>query len=186
MRNPTADIHESKHPGDKLLIAALLLTLAVLLGGVAVPSGILVWETTQPMTVINEGPAGTFDHATSSPGGFFTNTLTSVQTSLGSITVDGTFSALKGSHLVVRGYNKRDRLRLCTANGSVVCAPLEGAWAGPMAPTPDARRTFAFARHGLSPENLGRWLGLGILGSLAAILAAAGIGLHADDEEDRT
>lgn len=166
----TAGPYTQRGSSDALAIAALLCALAILLAGIVTPVGLLIWEAASPSAVIAEGSAGTFNAAASSPGGFVVPTLTSVQTSIGSVTVVGTFSALRGSHLVVEEHNKSAALQLCVADAPHVCAPLAGLWAGPMQSTPAAAHTTAFARRGLSTDNLGRWLGFGVLGTLIALL----------------
>lgn len=117
---------------------ATLLLLVVFLGCIAAPVGLMVWQATHPTTVIAEGAAGRFDSASSSAGGFFGPTLTTVQTSTGTIIVIGTFSALRGNALVVQADNEHDRLRLCTVGTRTVCARVDGDWPGTLMPTPQA------------------------------------------------
>lgn len=156
-------------PNAHVLVAVLLLLTAAVVG-LIVPGALLIWEATQPSVVTATGSAGAFESATSSPGSFFAPTLTSVQTTAGTVTVTNTFSALRGSHLVVEAHNKSATLQLCVVGTSHVCAPLAGPWAGVLVPTPAAAHAIAFARHGLSTADLQRWLGLGVLATLMSLL----------------
>lgn len=165
-------------------LVAMLILLAVILGGLVVPGGLLIWESTHPNVVIASGPAGTFTSATSSPGGFFAPTLTSVQTSTGTVTVADTFSALRGSHLMIEERSKSDALRLCTTSKPQVCAPLAGAWGGALTPTAAAAYATLFARHGLSPDKVGQWLALGMMGSFMALVIVGVLGATSDDPDD--
>lgn len=151
---------------------AMLMLLLVFLGGIVAPVGFMIWQATHPTTVIAEGAAGTFESASSSAGGFFDPTLTTVQTNTGTVTVRNTFSALRGTALVVQSDNKHDRLRLCTTGTRTVCATLEGDWAGTLTPTPQARHAVNFVHHGLSSGNLDDWLALGMLGMFVAFAIA--------------
>ena len=119
---------------------------------------------------MRSGNAGTFISATTVQGGFFTSALTTVQTSEGSVTVRGTFSAPRGRALAVEDLNKTG-LHLCAVGDLDTCLPLAGRWAGTLTATPEATRTFDFEHHGLSNDNLGRWLMAGVILTFIALLS---------------
>ncbi|HEU0198704.1 MAG TPA: hypothetical protein VFQ88_16010 [Nevskiaceae bacterium] len=176
-------------PPPPAAVVVLLLLVAAFLGGIVAPTVLMLWEAVHATTVIAEGSAGRFESASSSPGGFFSPTLTSVQTSTGTITVKGTFSALRGEPIIVTADNKHDSLRLCTMGARTVCATLDGGWAGTLMPTPRARHTVNFVRHGFSIHNLDQWLAFGMLATLAAFaiaVATAGRQDHDDGDADTT
>ena len=165
---------------------ATILLLLVFLGGIAAPVGLMIWQAIYPTTVIAERDAGRFESASSSAGGFFGPTLTTVQTSTGTIAVRGTFSALRGTALVVQSDNKHDRLRLCTVGTRTVCARVDGDWPGTLTPTPQAGHAVNFVRHGLSSRRITDWLGLGTLPTFLvfAIWVATVGSQHQDDRDD--
>jgi hypothetical protein len=162
------------------------LLLLVFLGGIAAPVGLMIWQAIYPTTVIAERDAGRFESASSSAGGFFGPTLTTVQTSTGTVTVRATFSALRGNALVIRADNKHDRLRLCTVGTRAVCARVDGDWPGTLTPTPQARHAINFVRHGLSSRRITDWIGLGTLPTFLvfAIWVATVGSQHQDDRDD--
>lgn len=166
--------------------AATLLLLLVFLGCIAAPVALMTWQATHPTTVIAEGAAGTFESASSSAGGFFGPTLTTVRTSTGTVAVHGTFSALRGTALVAQSDNKHDRLRLCTTGTRTVCARADGDWPGTLTPTPQAGHAVNFVRHGLSSRRITDWLGLGTLPTFLvfAIWVATVGSQHQDDRDD--
>lgn len=171
-------------PSSAAKVATLLLLL-VFLGGIAAPVGLMIWQATHPITVIAEGTAGTFESASSSAGGLGP-TLSTVQTSTGTVTVMGTFSALRGNPLVIRADNQHDRLRLCTVGTRTVCARVDGDWPGTLTPTPQAGHAVNFVRHGLSSRRITDWLGLGTLPTFLvfAIWVATVGSQHQDDRDD--
>lgn len=156
--------------------------LLVVLVGVATPVGLIIWEATSPSAAIQTSDAGAFVSSTSSPGGYFAPTLSSVQTTAGTITVVGTFSALRGSALAVQQMNKVTTLQLCIVEAPSSCAPLAGAWAGPMTPTPEAGHVVAFERYGLATGNLEAWIVFGVLALLIVGLSGIIALGDADDE----
>jgi hypothetical protein len=168
---------------------ATILLLLVFLGGIVAPTGLIIWQSIHPTTVIAEGAAGRFEGASSSAGGFFGPTLTTVQTSTGTVAVRGTFSALRGAALVVQSDNKHDRLRLCTTGTRIVCARVDGDWPGTLTPTPQARHAINFVRHGLSSQRVTDWLGLGMLAMFLAFairVATAGSQHQGDGDDEAT
>jgi len=95
--------------------------------------------------------------------------LTNVHTSGGSITVLGTFSALRGRPLSVEDLNKSG-LHLCVTGAPSSCVPLAGTWTGGLPPTSHATKVFNFYRYGLTSENFGGWLAIGSLLSFGALV----------------
>jgi hypothetical protein len=80
-------------------VASLLGLFIVILLGVVAPICLWTWQAHAAGAAIRSADVGTFISAESSQGGFFAPTLTNVHTSGGSITVLGTFSALRGRPL---------------------------------------------------------------------------------------
>lgn len=136
--------------------------LLVLLLGIAVPIALLIWQAVTTTMAVRSGDAGSFVSATAVQGGFFTSALTTVQTSEGSVTVRGIFSAPRGRALAVEDLNKTG-LHLCAVGDLGTCLPLAGHWAGILIATPEAGRAFDFERYGLSNDNLKRWMMAGLI-----------------------
>ena len=150
------------------LAGSLGLLLVILLGIVA-PICLWTWQARAPSAAIQSADLGTFISADASQGGFFAPTLTNVHTTGGSVTVLGTFSALRGRPLSVEDLNKSG-LHLCVTGVPASCAPLAGAWTGGLAPTSHATKVFNFYRYGLTGDNFEGWLAMGILVSLGALV----------------
>lgn len=148
--------------------------LLVLLLGIVAPVALLVWQAASTTAAVRSGNAGTFVSATSVQGGILTSTLTTVQTSKGSVTVRGTFSAPRGRALAVEDLNKTG-LHLCAVGDLYTCLPLAGRWAGILTATPEAARAFDFEHHGLSNDNLQRWLMAGLILTFIALLSVVAI-----------
>lgn len=165
---PTAPIPGTSWRG-RMAIAAFIVALVL---GVAAPAALLIWEAASATATIVRGDAGDFLTSTSSPGGFFAPTITSVQTSAGSIAVVGTFSAPRGRTLSIERTNKQS-LRLCVAGAPASCAELVGNWPGPVVPTTKAGSVFDFQRSGLTYGNLNLWLMVGLLLSFLTMVVAA-------------
>ena len=146
----------------------------VLLLGIAAPVALLIWQAAATTVAVRSGNAGTFVSATAVQGWFFTSALTTVQTSEGSVTVRGTFSAPRGRALAVEDLNKTG-LHLCAVGDLETCLPLAGHWVGTMTATPEAARAFDFEHHGLSNDNLGRWLMAGVIFTFIALVGVAAI-----------
>lgn len=170
---PTALCRSRQSGRYTLLLVTGLVALLTGVGGIVVPLGLRLWEALTPSVVLARGNAGTFASATATPGGFFAAPLSTVQTSVGTLTVTGTFSAPRGSPLAVEEYSQRDAWQLCVVGEPRSCTPLAGTWAGPMAATPAAAHAVAFARHGVSIDHLDNWLALGILGTFLTLLPCA-------------
>lgn len=144
--------------------------LLVLLLGIAAPVALLVWQAVTTTVAVRSGNAGTFVSATAVQGGFFTSALTTVQTSEGSVTVRGTFSAPRGRVLAVEDLNKTG-LHLCAVDDLGTCLPLAGHWAGTLTARPEAASAFDFEHHGLSNDNLQRWLMAGAVLAFIVLLS---------------
>lgn len=151
----------------KVALAIFLLPLAL---GIVAPGILMLWEAASTTATVRRGDAGVFVSSTSSPGGFTAPSLTSVQTSEGSITVVGIFSAPRGRELHVERTNKGSA-QLCVT-GAGLCAPLAGDWPGSVVATPEAGRVFDFQANGLGYSNLGGWLVGGMLVSFFAMVTA--------------
>lgn len=150
-------------------VASLLGLLLVLLLGVVTPICLWTWQAHAPSAAIRSKDVGTFISADSSQGGFFAPTLTNVHTTEGSITVLGTFSALKDRPMSVQDLNKSG-LHLCVTDAPASCVPLAGAWAGELPPTSHGTQIFNFYRYGLTSENFGGWLTIGCILSFGAFV----------------
>lgn len=144
--------------------------LLVLLVGIAAPVALLVWQAAATTVAVRSGDAGTFVSATAVQGEFLAPALTTVQTSEGSVTVRGMFSAPRGRALAVEDLNKTG-LHLCAVGDLESCLPLAGHWAGTLTATPEAARAFDFEHHGLSTDNLQRWLMAGLILTFIALLS---------------
>lgn len=165
-------------PGGKLLqddtlsgaqLVSLLWALLAILLGVVAPICLWTWQTRAPSAAIRSADVVTFISADASQGGFFAPTLTNVHTTAGSITVLGTFSALRGRPLSVEDLNKSG-LHLCATGAPASCVQLAGPWTGGLLPTPHATKVFNFYRYGLTSENFGGWLAMGSLVSFGALV----------------
>ncbi|HEX7325862.1 MAG TPA: hypothetical protein VF292_10995 [Rhodanobacteraceae bacterium] len=160
----TVTKRESSTRSDVVTIAFLL----VLLVGVAVPVALLIWQSVTTAVAVRTSDAGTFVSATASQGGYFSPTLTNVQTTTGSVVVEGTFSAPRGRTLAIEDLNKNG-LHLCAIGDLDSCLPISGHWAGHLVPTPQAARVFNFVRYGLSTYNLQRWMAFGLIFAFVAL-----------------
>ncbi len=143
--------------------------LLVLLLGIAAPVALLIWQSVTTTVAVRSGDAGTFVSATAAQGGFFTSALTNVQTTEGSVVVQGTFSAPRGRALVVEDLNTTG-VHLCAVGDLDSCLPIAGHWAGMLTATPQAGRAFDFEHYGLSNDNLKRWMMAGVIVAFIALL----------------
>ena len=150
-------------------LAGLLGVLLTILLGVVAPICLWTWQAHAPGAAIRSADVGTFISADASQGGFLAPTLTNVHTTAGSITVLGTFSALRGRPLSVQDLNKSG-LQLCVTGVPTSCVQLAGPWVGGLLPTSHATKVFNFYRYGLTSENFTGWLAMGILVSLGALV----------------
>lgn len=160
----TATKREPSTRSDVVTIVFLL----VLLVGVAVPVALLIWQSVATTAAVRTSDAGTFVSATASQGWYFSPTVTNVQTTTGSVVVEGTFSAPRGRALAIEDLNKSG-LHLCAVGDLNSCLPISGHWAGHLVPTPQAARVFNFVRYGLSTYNLQRWMAFGLIFAFVAL-----------------
>ncbi|MGC1550656.1 MAG: hypothetical protein WA777_19215, partial [Rhodanobacter sp.] len=73
--------------------------LLVVLIGLFAPGAVLVWQACTPMVAVQTSDLGTFVSAEAHPGGIFSPTISSVQTTVVSVSVEGTISAARGQEL---------------------------------------------------------------------------------------
>lgn len=139
-----------------------ILLCFVLVFGVLVPTGILIWQSFTPTVAVSSSDIGEFVSSNSYPGGLFSPNFSSVQSTSGTVTIEGTISAAKGQRLALKTINKRG-VQLCVGGDSGSCVQLASPWFGPMKPTPQARDVFDFQRYGLTTFNVQSWLKTGIL-----------------------
>lgn len=125
----------------------------------------LLWLV--PTVTMRASDVGTFVAATTR-GSFYPKT--DVQTSGGTITVDGEFSAPRGQLMNVLSTNK-DGLMLCPAGSLKNCAPVSGVWTGDLTASPQSRNTFDFATYNINGGTLSVWLLVGLLLSVAVAVA---------------
>ena len=155
---------------------------ASLIFGLALPIGLLIWQSVTPRVAIRTGEAGVFISA-SGQSGFMQRELTNVQTTQGTLIVYGLFSAARGQRLEVVDVNKENAKQLCAAGDLSTCLPLATRWAGTMAPAPSATRVFNFARYGLGGGTPQAWLGIGIVACIVTFFA---LGLAFEDGDSRS
>ena len=158
----------------------LPLFVVVAIFGIAVPTVFLVWLACTPLVAVQRSDLGTFVTATANPGGFFSPTYTSIQTTVGTVTVEGAVSAARGQRLSIDTLNKIG-VQLCVDDHLQTCMPLASPWLGSMKPTPQATTVTDFQRVGLTPENVKRWLELGVMLLILAFLLAAVVDDFNDD-----
>lgn len=150
---------------EKTYLAQILFVL-MLFGGVLVPWSIWLWFHFTPNTVLASADVGRFVSAGKGNGG------ANVQTTEGTVAIDGTLSALRGSRLVVQRSTKRGT-ELCVADQQDSCVALAGPWAGPLRRVPGSQRVTDFYAHGISAYTLRIWQLFGFLLTFASLVAAA-------------
>jgi len=162
-------------------LAVWLTTIVV---GVVVPTiiGILIGRT--PNYLVRSADAGQFVSATTSVGGFFAPDVTSVQTTRGSISVQGQFSAERGQAMQVTERLK-DGLQLCASGRPPVCASLSGPWAGLMQRASHPYYRFAPLATTIGAGGVTVWLALGVLTTLV-IPVVMSDGIDPERPEDET
>lgn len=172
-------------PQKKRNWATIFVLSSIVLVGVVMPIGIRTWRSLTPTVALRSGDAGIFISSTATAGGFFSGTLSSVQTTAGSVTVEGVFNAAKGQALKINDLNK-DGLQLCAAGDLTTCLRVEGTWSGPLKPATDSHRAFDFERYGLDSASVGTWLVFGVLFSFFSLVTAIAISVKpsADSESD--
>jgi len=144
---------------------AQIVFLFMLLGGVLVPWSIWLWFHFTPNTVLASTDVGRFVSASKGSGG------TNVQTTEGTVAIDETLSALRGSLLVVQRSTKRGT-ELCIAGEPQSCVALSGPWTGPLQLVPGSEQATNFYAHGISAYTLRIWRVFGFLMAFASLIAA--------------
>jgi len=162
---------------------AVIVFVAALVLGLAVPIILLLWQAASPTATVRRGNAGAFISASSSPGGFIAPTLTTVDTTIGSFVVAGAFSAPRGRDLTIERTNKSG-LQLCVAGVPATCTDFLGTWPDPIPATPEAGHVFDFQRSVLNHETLLKWLFFGIVVSFIAMIIAARATAPREQEDD--
>lgn len=156
------------------------LFFATLVGGIALPTALLVWQASTPNAVIRRAGVGSFVSASSSSG-FLQSSLTTVTTTQGSLVVSGLFSAPRNQPLEIVEWSQASGLRLCAVGRPDTCLPLAGAWAGTLQPTAARARTFNFQGHGLERGNLAFWLFVGC--AMALMVGVGWLSAHTELED---
>lgn len=159
--------HLSTRPasGPQKAYVAEVFFLLVLFGGVLVPWSIWLWFHFTPNTVRASADVGQFVSASKGSGG------TNVQTTEGTVAIEGTLSALRGSRLAVQRSTKRGT-ELCVAGQQASCVALAGPWTGPLRRVPGSGRATDFYAHGISAYTLRIWQIFGFLLAFASLVAA--------------
>lgn len=158
------------------------LCFATLVGGIAVPTALLIWQATTPNAVIRRAAAGRFVSASTSSA-FLQSSLTTITTTQGSLIVAGLFSAPRNQPLEVVEWSQTSGLQLCAVGQPDTCLPLAGAWAGTLQPTAARARAFNFQGHGLDRGNLEFWLFLGC--AVAFMVGVGWFGAYSELEDKR-
>ena len=150
---------------QKVYVAEVAFVI-MLFGGFLVPWGIWLWFHFSPNVVLSKADIGQFVSASKGNG------ATNVETTKGTVAVDGTLSALHGSELVVQTSTKTGT-ELCVAGNRRSCVALASAWSGPMEPVPGTEHATNFFAHGISSRNLTLWRMMGFLLTLGTLMAAS-------------
>lgn len=137
----------------------------VLIGGFLLPWSIWIWFHFTPNTVLASADVGRFVSAGKG------NDATNIQTTEGTIAIEGTLSALRGSRLSVQRSTKRGT-ELCVNGAPRSCIALAGPWTGPLHAIPGVPHAFDFYSAGISAYTLRIWLLFGCVTTLASLLAA--------------
>lgn len=138
----------------------------MLFGGFLVPWSIWLWFHFSPNVVLSTADIGQFVSASKGDG------ATNVETTKGTVAIDGTLSALRGSDLIVQTSTKTGT-ELCVSGDRESCVALASPWSGPMQPVPGAGHATNFFAHGISSRLLTLWRMLGFLLTLGALMAAS-------------
>lgn len=85
--------------------------------------------------------------------------------------MDGIFSALRGSELLIQRSTKRG-MELCVSNAQESCVALASPWPGPMRAVPGSGHVFNFYAHGISAYTLRVWHVFGFLMFFCSSIAA--------------
>jgi len=152
-------------PPRKVYIAEVMFVI-MLFGGFLVPWGIRLWFRCSPNVVLSSADLGRFVSASKGNG------ATNVETTKGTVAIDGTLSAPSGSELVVQTSTKTGT-ELCVTGHRQSCVALSSPWSGPMHLVPGVEHATNFFAHGISSRFLTLWRMLGFLLTLGALMAAS-------------
>lgn len=150
---------------QKVYVAEVAFVI-MLFGGFLVPWSIWLWFHFSPNVVLSKADIGQFVSASKGNG------ATNVETTKGTVAIDGTLSALHGSELVVQTSTKTGT-ELCVAGSRHSCVALSSPWSGPMQPVPGTEHATNFFAHGISSRNLTLWKMVGFLLTLGSLMAAS-------------
>lgn len=158
----TSQVH--RRP-QKVYVAEVAFVI-MLFGGFLAPWGIWFWFHWSPNVVLASADVGRFVSASKGNGD------TNVETTKGTVAIDGALSALRGSELVVQTSSKTGT-ELCVKGNRQSCVALASPWPGPMQPVPGTERATNFFAHGISSRFLTLWKMLGFLLMLGTLMAAS-------------
>ncbi|HEX7326360.1 MAG TPA: hypothetical protein VF292_13570 [Rhodanobacteraceae bacterium] len=163
--------------------SAVALWLGICAVSLGVPTVLHTLIVHTPNTLLAQAPAGRFESASASAGGFFARSITTVQTTRGSFLVVGPLSLQRGQHLAVTATLKRGT-RLCVTD-TPVCRPLAGPFAGHLTPVPHRRPRFAGVVTTLGSDGLALAVVLGVLLAFVSGLVIAACVAGEDDASER-
>lgn len=163
--SPTQVSSTGARNGGKVYIAEAAFVV-MLIGGVLLPWGIGFWFHSSPNVVLAAADVGQFVSADKGNG------ATNIETTKGTIAIDGTLSALRGSELVVQTSTKRGT-ELCVQGNQRSCVALSSPWSGTLRPVPGTQHATNFYEHGINARFLTLWRMLGFLVTLGTLMAAA-------------
>ncbi|MBD8872454.1 hypothetical protein [Rhodanobacter sp. DHB23] len=126
---------------------------AMIIFGIITPSMLLIWQACTPLVVVQKLDLGTFVSSVDS----------SIQTTLGTVTVKGAISALRGQKMSIEVFNKIDGPQLCVDGDFQSCMPLASPWLGSLEHTPQAVTVTDFQRYGFCTGNVEAWFWTGVL-----------------------
>lgn len=107
--------------------------LSIVLASFLPPILIMVLLVSSPDAITRQAPAGEFISASAAPGGWGATNLTTIQTTAGTLIVQGIFSGRRGEPLLVRD-STRNGLEVCLAREVRNCVALSGSYIGYLQP----------------------------------------------------
>lgn len=155
--------------------AANIAMALVAIVGLLVPAIIGVIAGVATDTTLRAGNVGTFVSSSTSVGGLFTPTATTVQTSTGSVVVSGSLSALRGQELRVEDRIKSG-LQLCVQTTPATCADVTGQWTGPMQPVQYQHHASTWILSHIGITGAMSWFFFGLIATLVAVVKLADAG----------
>ena len=138
-----------------------------------------------PDVVTATSDVGEFTSSSAAQGGFTTPTLTTVQTTSGSVVVTGSFSGARGQKLSL-DRKLKSGLQLCVADSPETCAAVSGTWPGDLRPVPHKRPALAFIAPMQRGDLLRAWYFFATFSTvpLSALCAMAGRRVNDDDDHE--